>query len=50
MVRHGRVLSRDDLGATGSGPWPVIDADGQLIAVYVAHRADTLKPAVVLAS
>ncbi|HLM63056.1 MAG TPA: tRNA pseudouridine(55) synthase TruB [Acidimicrobiales bacterium] len=32
------------------GPWAVIGPDGALVAVYVAHRGDTVKPALVLPS
>src|SRR3546814_8536455 len=50
-VAHGKVLPVEVLGvdsATG-GPWPVLDSDGVLLAVYEPHRGDTAKPAVVLA-
>jgi tRNA pseudouridine55 synthase len=49
-VRHGAVLPRDELGAgaTEPGPWPVVDATGALLAVYVAHRPGTVKPGLVL--
>jgi tRNA pseudouridine55 synthase len=47
-VGHGKVLDRNVLGAVGEGPWRVLDADGALLAVYEAHRGDTVKPAVVL--
>jgi tRNA pseudouridine55 synthase len=43
-VRHGRVLARFD----GDGPWGVMAADGELIAVYEPFRDDLAKPAVVL--
>lgn len=50
MVSHGRVLGRDVIAApAGDGPWAVLDESGDLLAVYQAHRADTLKPAVVVA-
>jgi tRNA pseudouridine55 synthase len=55
-VRHGRVMATDELLATlgegerGSGPWAVFDPNGQLLAVYEAHRAGTVKPAVVVAA
>jgi tRNA pseudouridine55 synthase len=49
-VAHGKVLDRSALGATGAGPWAVLDRDGRLRAVYEAHRGETVKPAVVLAS
>lgn len=53
-VRHGRVLPIDALGAESSrgsptGPWPIVDAGGNLLAVYVSHRSGTVKPDVVLA-
>lgn len=52
-VRHGQVLPADLLGVdTGSddGPWPVVDEEGDLLAVYVAHprRSGSLKPGAVL--
>jgi tRNA pseudouridine55 synthase len=50
QVRHGAVLARGALGldAEASGPWPVVDGEGALLAVYVAHRGDTVKPGLVL--
>ena len=50
LVRHGRVLDRDQLGVDGPGPWAGATADGELLAVYQAHRDSTAKPAVVLAT
>jgi tRNA pseudouridine55 synthase len=61
-VRHGQVLAADDLGidldgreapdgdggSPASGPWPVVDEAGDLLAVYVRHRYRAVKPAVVL--
>lgn len=47
-VAHGKVLPRRSLGVTGSGPWPLLDATGTLLAVYEPHRDGTAKPAVVL--
>jgi tRNA pseudouridine55 synthase len=56
LVRNGRVLERELLGVDpagddvgGGGPWAVVDAAGNLLAVYVAHRGTTVKPGVVLA-
>ncbi len=51
LVRNGRVLDDGALGLGGSddGPWAVVDREGTLLAVYVRHRPDTVKPAVVLA-
>lgn len=50
-VGHGKVLPREQLGVAedGAGPWAVLGADGALLAVYEPHRADTVKPGVVLA-
>ena len=48
-VRVGKVLDRDVMGATGDGPWAVVDAEGALLAVYEAHKGSTVKPAVVVA-
>jgi tRNA pseudouridine55 synthase len=52
LVRNGRVLEAGALGLTppiGTGPWAVVDAAGDLLAVYVPHRGTTIKPAVVVA-
>lgn len=49
-VGHGAVLDRAELGKPdGEGPWPVVDEDGHLLAVYEPHRDGRLKPAVVMA-
>lgn len=48
-VRYGRVFDAARIGASGAGPYPLIDAAGDLLAVYEAHRGGTVKPAVVLA-
>jgi tRNA pseudouridine55 synthase len=50
-VGHGKVLPGDTLGVGvggGDGPWRVLDAAGDLLAVYERHKGDTVKPAVVL--
>lgn len=47
-IAHGKVLPATLLGATGEGPWPVVDASGTLLAVYEPHRSGTVKPAVVV--
>jgi tRNA pseudouridine55 synthase len=49
-VAHGKVLERELLGLTGDGPWRVVGAGGDLLAVYIAHGPTLAKPAVVLAS
>jgi tRNA pseudouridine55 synthase len=38
MVRHGRPLSRGELGAQGPGPWRVLAETGDLLAVYESDR------------
>lgn len=48
-VRFGRVFPAARIGATGEGPYPLVDASGELLAVYEPHRGETIKPAVVLA-
>ena len=48
-VKVGGVLERAELGITGDGPWATFAPDGELLAVYEPFRADTIKPALVLA-
>lgn len=48
LVRNGRVLPRATVGTGGVGPWAVVDLSGTLLAVYVPHGDDTIKPEVVL--
>jgi tRNA pseudouridine55 synthase len=49
-VGHGKVLDRDRLGVeTGEGPWAVLDAAGELLAVYEPYDGDRTKPMLVLA-
>ncbi len=50
LVSRGRPLDRVPLGATGEGPWAVLDPTGRLLAVYEATASDAIRPAVVLAS
>jgi len=49
-VGHGKPLHRSQLGIpeTHPGPWAVESQDGVLLAVYVPHRAGTIKPEVVV--
>jgi tRNA pseudouridine55 synthase len=57
-VTHGRVLPREQLerlasptpagGDPPEGPWRVLDAAGQLLAVYEDHGEGRVKPSVVL--
>lgn len=49
-VGYGKVLPLEVLGVSGAGPWPLIDAEGTLLAVYEPHRGGGAKPSVVLAS
>jgi tRNA pseudouridine55 synthase len=51
LVRHGRVLEREALAlaAGDDGPWAVVDGEGELLAVYIAHRGTSVKPGVVVA-
>ena len=46
-VGHGRILSTEQLGVTGPGPWAVTDDEGELLAVYEPH-AKGAKPTVVI--
>jgi tRNA pseudouridine55 synthase len=48
-VGHGKVLAPGELGATGLGPWAVVDTEGRLLAVYETTPGGHVKPAVVLA-
>ena len=47
-IGHGKVLPRDERFA-GTGPWIMRNESGALLAVYAAHRNDTVKPDVVVA-
>jgi len=47
-VRTGLALDRVPLGATGEGPWALLDEQGALLAVYEATDTDRIRPAVVL--
>jgi tRNA pseudouridine55 synthase len=51
-VRHGAVMELDLLAGGAPppdpGPWAVTSADGELLAVYAAHRSGLVKPAMVL--
>lgn len=46
-VGHGRVLDRMDRFDAGDGPWAVLDASGELLAMFEADGAQA-RPAVVL--
>ena len=47
-VGHGKVLTIDERFA-GDGPWAVVNPEGALLAMYIAHRGGTAKPDVVVA-
>jgi len=49
VVGHGLALDRVPVGAVGTGPWAMLDEQGELLAVYEATGTDRIKPAVVLA-
>ena len=49
-VGHGKVLSPDELGVDGAGPWAIVAASGDLLAVYEACPDGRVKPTVVLAT
>lgn len=51
-VTHGGVLPIAKLAVNGDdvGPWPVVDTEGHLLAVYIPHRSGTAKPATVFTS
>lgn len=48
-VARGLPVDRVPLGATGGGPWALVDGGGGLLAVYEATDTDRIRPAVVLA-
>ena len=48
-IKVGAVMGKEKLGIhSGSGPWPIVDANGELLAVYENYNHDTVKPAVVI--
>jgi len=49
-VGHGKVLSPDELGVAGPGPWAILGVDGRLLAVYEPRPDGQVKPSVVLAA
>jgi tRNA pseudouridine55 synthase len=48
-IRTGLPLDKVPLGATGDGPWAMLDGHGDLLAVYEGTDTDRIRPAVVLA-
>jgi tRNA pseudouridine55 synthase len=49
LVTHGLALDRVALGATGDGPFALVDDRGHLLAVYEGTETDRLVASVVLA-
>jgi tRNA pseudouridine55 synthase len=49
-IERGLALDRVPVGASGDGPWAMVDDRGDLLAVYQATATDRIKPAVVLAA
>jgi len=49
-ISRGLPLDRIPVGATGDGPWGLVDASHNLLAVYEATPTDRIRPAVVLAA
>ena len=47
-VANGQVLNSEEIAAQGDGPWAVLGAQGQLLAVYESHKLGMVKPAVVI--
>jgi tRNA pseudouridine55 synthase len=47
-IHHGKVLPLDVLAPQGNPPWPVVDESNTLLAVYIPHKPQTAKPALVL--
>jgi tRNA pseudouridine55 synthase len=48
-VSHGRPMARGELGgASGPGPWAVLDQEGRLLAVYEEAGDDRVRPSVVV--
>ncbi|MGY6502092.1 MAG: tRNA pseudouridine(55) synthase TruB [Acidimicrobiales bacterium] len=50
LVVNGRVFTEDEFPAEGPGPWPVIDGEGRLLAVYERTSSGRVKPAMVVPS
>jgi tRNA pseudouridine55 synthase len=50
VIATGLFLDKVPLGASGDGPWAMLDNRGNLLAVYEATDTDRIKPAVVLSA
>ncbi len=48
LVHHGHALDGVALGASGDGPWALLDSTGQLLAVYEGTDTDRIVAACVL--
>ncbi len=49
LASHGLALDRVAIGATGEGPWALLDSSGGLVAIYEATASDRVVAAVVVA-
>jgi len=49
-VSHGLALDRVSVGVAGDGPWALLDATGELLAVYEATGTDRMVASCVLAA
>jgi tRNA pseudouridine55 synthase len=49
-VSHGLALDRVSVGASGEGPWALLDRSGELLAVYESTDTDRLVAMCVLAA
>lgn len=47
-IAHGTVMERRALKVVGEGPFALLRADGQLLAVYESWTTERIKPSVVL--
>ncbi len=47
-VANGQVLTSEEIAVEGDGPWAVLGAQGQLLAVYETHKPGMVKPAMVI--
>ena len=50
LVGRGLPLDRVSIGASGDGPWAMVDDRGRLLAVYEPTGTDRVRPSVVLAA
>ncbi len=48
LVVHGLALDKVAIGASGGGPWALVDAGGRLLAVYEATPTERVTAAVVI--